>query len=223
MAANINKKNITPGTLKRMENEQKRQAQIKEKKDESTIHHFTDQAKQEILGTYKRVVIDSYLNTFTENYGDNFDYDSVAGSFKFNIKDLKNGLQPEFNFDTNNISFKTNMKKDFVNFNTNATPYFTKTNVTIDPDFMDRNGFNTAEEYMSYTKSGEQYDNLIDLEGQFIPTSVGERYGTFNKINKTKGFSTKQDSSNKATTKAKEIWSNMKDKVFSNVIKKFKL
>ena len=67
-----------------------KQQELKEaeakRKEESRIKQATEKAQNEIMGTYKRTVIDSYLKTYADNYGGTFDKNSLINSLSFSYK-----------------------------------------------------------------------------------------------------------------------------------------
>ena len=94
-----------------------KQQELKEaeakRKEESRIKQATEKAQNEIMGTYKRTVIDSYLKTYADNYGGTFDKNSLINSLSFSYKiDKYNNLSPDFTFN-NNETFLSVTKDTF--------------------------------------------------------------------------------------------------------------
>lgn len=214
---------ITKGTIARQEQEEQRAQKNIEAQVKKDSVKFTKAAMDEVLGSYKRTVIDSYIKTFGNNYGDNFDYNTLVNSFRFSISQDKNGLRPDFSFNENSVQFKQDAKEEHQKFNENSMNDFISNDDIIEGNYKLRYLFNDTEEYESYEEGDINYVDIQDLDGEFIPTSYNERYGTFNRINKLGAYTPVNVSAKDAAKESQTIWDKIKGKLLPNIIKKYKL
>lgn len=209
-------------------NQLNRQQELKEaeakRKEEFRIKQATEKAQNEIMGTYKRTVIDSYLKTYADNYGGTFDKNSLINSLSFSYKiDKYNNLSPDFTFNNNGVKFKSDFNKEYKKFNENAVYNYNGRDTQIDPDLQDIYNFGSLDEKLEYEQSGNEYDELNKIESEFIPTSDVGRYGKFNKINKLAGYTPKDVSDKNARKQSETLWNKIKTSVTKNIFKKMKL
>ena len=215
--------NIKNSDLKRREKESKDLANKKNEELKRKVTKWSNLAKDEILGAYKRQVIDNFLKVFNENYGDQYDSKSLIDSLQFQMKEDKNGLVPSFSFNESKVKFNSDLNREGRLFNENAKSNFIGINDTINPDLIDYNSFINMDEIDAYQKSSIDFDEINEIENNFVPTAIYERFGLYNRINRLCGYTPKQKSGEIATKQSENTWNKIKTEVIEKTKKKFRM
>jgi len=203
----------TKGDASRLNKEAQRKAEIEQRQLEQRLAHEQKRRNDQEKGLFQRTVLDAFVGTFAENYGEAFDYNSLANSLHFSFKTNKDGsITPSFTVDVNNIEFRSDIKQECREFNENDTSDFISNEEAISGEILDRYHFNNSEEYDAYIEGDTAYEDLNDLDGEFVPTTRRERYGTFNRINKLLGYTPPEESSANAQKTAKKLWQKLTNK-----------
>jgi len=203
----------TKGDAGRLTKEAQRKADIEQRALAQKQKQEQQRRNDREQGIYKRTVIDSYVATFAENYGDSFDYYSLVNALKFSFKSNPDGsLTPSFMINPENIEFKSDVEKQCKEFNENSYSDFITNEDTINGKNLDVYNFNNSEEHDAYAEGDVEYEDLVDLDGEFVSTTPNERYGTFNRINKLLGYTPPEESSALALNKAKKAWQKISNK-----------
>lgn len=161
-----------------------------EKRIKSNMQHLKEKENNYLKGNYKKLVIDSFIKEFANNYGDSFDYNTLIKSISFTFSVDKNGnLVPEFSFNENGVAFKEEKEIKMRRFNENTYDDFISTEDEIRGSAIQATYFNNAEEYEAYENGDITFDEAYDSFDIFIPASDNkERYGEYNRINKLYGY-----------------------------------
>ena len=211
------------GYVDRNKKEAENKAEKSKQQLKQKVTKWNNVAKSEILGTYKKQVIDNFLKVFNENYGDQYDSKSLIDSLQFQMKEDKNGLVPSFSFDESKVKFNSDLNREGRLFNENATNNFIGVNDTINPDLIDYNSFINMDEIDAYQKSSIDFDEINEIENNFIPTAMYERFGLYNRINRLCGYTPKQKSGEIATKQSENTWNKIKTEVIEKTKKKFRM
>lgn len=200
-------KEITKGSVKRKEKEKENKINQQIKRQENKNKKIDKSVENQVLGIYKKNVIDSFITTFASNYGEDFDYDSLLNSLSFSIKNDSHGLHPDFKFNVNNVKFNSDMNKECRRFNENSYDDFISNDEVVDGRQLDYVQFNNSEERESYENISKDISSKVSdtMDGQFIPTTDNkDRFGEFNKINKLLGYTPKEESGKIAERESKK-------------------
>jgi len=208
-------KEITQGLVDRKQKETQRKQEAIQKQKEHEHQRLQERLNNANTGTFKKAVIQSFLETFSNNYGDTFDYQSLVNAIHFNIKTDKNGkLSLDYTFKEDSVDFKSDAKKECREFNENSYTNFISNEDTINGNNVSRYMFDNIEEYDAYQESDIDESDFDYMDGQFISISANnERYGKFNKINKLLGYTPVQHSKEVADKKVKRFLTKIKQEV----------
>ena len=66
------------------------------------------------------------------------------------------------------------------------------------------------------------YNYINELENNFVPTAIYERFGLYNRINRLCGYTPKQKSGEIATKQSENTWNKIKTEVIEKT-KKFRM
>lgn len=200
----------TPGDIKRVKQEANRESLISRMALEREQKRAQEKVINQEKALYKKTVSDSYVKIFGENYGDSFDYYSLINSLKFSFKQNNDGtIVPSFSINLNNIEFKSDAERNCQKFNENSYSDFITNENEIDGSYMDVYDFDNSEQYEAYEEGDVLYDDLINLDGSFIPTTKKDRYNNFNKINKIGGYTSPEESNDRAKKIIEKTWKKL--------------